>query len=124
MQPPGENEKDGLQLAMERPDLDPHPMYNQARTFAMSVLRFVKYCLFLALFPSESIAPVGVQIVAGVLVKYVNFGKGWRHRLFVLQDGVLRYYKVGQRHNPSQQMSWMHWLDLSFKLAVQGCAIL
>ncbi|CAK0773385.1 hypothetical protein CVIRNUC_004060 [Coccomyxa viridis] len=62
MQAPGENEKDGLQLAMERPDLDPHPMYN--------------------------------QIVAGVLVKYVNFGKGWRHRLFVLQDGVLRYYKV------------------------------
>ncbi|CAL8470152.1 g9694 [Coccomyxa elongata] len=34
------------------------------------------------------------QIVAGVLVKYVNFGKGWRHRLFVLQNGVLRYYKV------------------------------
>ena len=42
MQPPGENEKDGLQLAMERPDLDPHPMYNQARTFAMSVLHFVE----------------------------------------------------------------------------------
>ena len=34
------------------------------------------------------------QIVAGVLIKYVNFGKGWRHRLFVLQNGVLRYYKV------------------------------
>jgi hypothetical protein len=32
--------------------------------------------------------------VAGVLIKYVNFGKGWRHRLFVLQNGVLRYYKV------------------------------
>lgn len=36
-----------------------------------------------------------MQVLAGVLVKYVNFGKGWRHRLFVLQDGVLRYYKVG-----------------------------
>ena len=35
-----------------------------------------------------------MQIVAGVLVKYVNFGKGWRHRFFVLQNGVLRYYKV------------------------------
>ncbi|KAK9809121.1 hypothetical protein WJX72_009685 [[Myrmecia] bisecta] len=34
------------------------------------------------------------QIVVGVLVKYVNFGKGWRHRLFVLSHGVLRYYKV------------------------------
>ena len=104
-QPPGENEKDGLQLAMERPDLDPHPMYNQARGSAMCMLRLVEHCLFLALFPSESRASVGVQIVAGVLIKYVNFGKGWRHRLFVLQDGVLRYYKVGQRHNPSQQKS-------------------
>lgn len=35
-----------------------------------------------------------LQIYAGVLVKYVNFGKGWRHRLFILQDGVLRYYKA------------------------------
>lgn len=34
------------------------------------------------------------QIVAGVLLKYVNLGAGWRHRLFVLEDGVLRYYKV------------------------------
>jgi hypothetical protein len=37
---------------------------------------------------------VAVQIYVGVLVKYVNFGKGWRHRLFVLKGGVLRYYKV------------------------------
>jgi hypothetical protein len=29
-----------------------------------------------------------------MLLKYVNLGSGWRHRLFVLQDGVLRYYKV------------------------------
>lgn len=35
-----------------------------------------------------------LQIYVGVLVKYVNFGKGWRHRLFVLKGGVLRYYKV------------------------------
>ncbi|KAK9834197.1 hypothetical protein WJX81_007601 [Elliptochloris bilobata] len=35
-----------------------------------------------------------MQIVVGVLVKYVNIGKGWHHRLFVLQNGVLRYYKV------------------------------
>jgi hypothetical protein len=34
------------------------------------------------------------QIVVGMLLKYVNLGSGWRHRLFVLQDGVLRYYKV------------------------------
>ncbi len=35
------------------------------------------------------------QIVVGVLLKYVNLGSGWRHRLFVLHEGVLRYYKVG-----------------------------
>lgn len=26
--------------------------------------------------------------------KWVNLGKGWRPRLFVLKDGVLRYYRV------------------------------
>jgi len=50
--------------------------------------------LFLALYTAESRDAAGLQVLAGVLVKYVNFGKGWRHRLFVLQDGVLRYYKV------------------------------
>lgn len=34
-------------------------------------------------------------MVVGVLDKYVNLGKGWRKRLFVLQRGLLRYYKVG-----------------------------
>ena len=35
-----------------------------------------------------------LQVVVGVLTKYVNLGKGWRHRLFVLKNGVLQYYKV------------------------------
>lgn len=39
-------------------------------------------------------APAVLQVVVGILMKYVNIGSGWRHRLFVLQDGVLRYYKV------------------------------
>lgn len=39
-------------------------------------------------------APPHAQIVVGMLLKYVNLGSGWRHRLFVLRDGVLRYYKV------------------------------
>ena len=38
--------------------------------------------------------PAGRQVVAGVLVKFVNLGKGWRSRLFVLKHGVLRYYRV------------------------------
>ncbi|XP_027096883.1 oxysterol-binding protein-related protein 1D-like isoform X2 [Coffea arabica] len=37
--------------------------------------------------------------VAGVLYKWVNYGKGWRARWFVLEDGVLSYYKV---HGPDK----------------------
>lgn len=37
--------------------------------------------------------------VAGILYKWVNFGKGWRPRWFELQDGVLSYYKV---HGPDK----------------------
>ncbi|KAI5079641.1 hypothetical protein GOP47_0005120 [Adiantum capillus-veneris] len=37
--------------------------------------------------------------VAGILYKWVNFGKGWRVRWFVLKDGVLSYYKV---HGPDK----------------------
>jgi oxysterol-binding protein 1 len=33
-------------------------------------------------------------VVAGVLHKWVNYGKGWRSRWFVLEDGVLSYYKL------------------------------
>ncbi|KZV50311.1 OSBP(oxysterol binding protein)-related protein 1C isoform 1 [Dorcoceras hygrometricum] len=32
--------------------------------------------------------------ISGVLYKWVNYGKGWRPRWFVLQDGVLSYYKI------------------------------
>ncbi|XP_059316355.1 oxysterol-binding protein-related protein 1D [Lycium ferocissimum] len=35
----------------------------------------------------------------GVLYKWVNYGKGWRARWFVLEDGVLSYYKV---HGPDK----------------------
>ncbi|DBA86398.1 TPA: hypothetical protein ACH3X2_005620 [Trebouxia sp. C0005] len=38
------------------------------------------------------------QVTCGVLLKYVNFGKGWRHRVFVLKDGVFRYYKIFGMH--------------------------
>ncbi|XP_022855337.1 oxysterol-binding protein-related protein 1D-like [Olea europaea var. sylvestris] len=37
--------------------------------------------------------------VVGVLYKWVNYGKGWRARWFVLEDGVLSYYKV---HGPDK----------------------
>ena len=32
--------------------------------------------------------------VARILYKWVNYGKGWRGRWFVLEDGVLLYYKI------------------------------
>lgn len=38
--------------------------------------------------------PPAPAAVAGVLHKWVNYGKGWRSRWFVLEDGVLSYYKL------------------------------
>ncbi|KAL5567407.1 hypothetical protein UlMin_030571 [Ulmus minor] len=32
--------------------------------------------------------------ISGILHKWVNYGRGWRPRWFVLQDGVLSYYKI------------------------------
>ncbi|GLU06124.1 hypothetical protein SLE2022_231820 [Rubroshorea leprosula] len=37
--------------------------------------------------------------VAGILYKWVNYGRGWRARWFVLEDGVLSYYKI---HGPDK----------------------
>lgn len=37
--------------------------------------------------------------ISGILQKWVNYGKGWRRRWFVLQDGVLSYYKI---HGPDK----------------------
>lgn len=37
--------------------------------------------------------------VCGILYKWVNYGRGWRPRWFVLQDGVLSYYKI---HGPDR----------------------
>ncbi|GLT36672.1 hypothetical protein SLA2020_110350 [Shorea laevis] len=37
--------------------------------------------------------------VAGILYKWVNYGKGWRARWFLLEDGVLSYYKI---HGPDK----------------------
>ncbi|KAI9200745.1 hypothetical protein LWI28_012680 [Acer negundo] len=55
---------------------------------------------------SQRAEPVDVKInhivgngTAGVLQKWVNYGKGWRPRWFVLQDGVLSYYKI---HGPDK----------------------
>ncbi|KAF8377028.1 hypothetical protein HHK36_030400 [Tetracentron sinense] len=37
--------------------------------------------------------------ISGYLYKWVNYGKGWRPRWFVVQDGVLSYYKI---HGPQK----------------------
>jgi hypothetical protein len=44
--------------------------------------------------PPAPAQPVAPAAVAGVLHKWVNYGKGWRSRYFVLEDGVLSYYKL------------------------------
>nr|XP_016472418.1 PREDICTED: oxysterol-binding protein-related protein 1B-like isoform X2 [Nicotiana tabacum] len=36
--------------------------------------------------------------ISGILYKWVNYGRGWRPRWFVLHDGVLSYYKIHGRH--------------------------
>ncbi|XP_047981769.1 oxysterol-binding protein-related protein 1C-like isoform X1 [Salvia hispanica] len=43
--------------------------------------------------------------ISGILHKWVNYGKGWRPRWFVLQDGVLSYYKINgpDRINPQTE---------------------
>ncbi|KAJ3672929.1 hypothetical protein LUZ60_006303 [Juncus effusus] len=46
----------------------------------------------------EALIPAHADI-SGILYKWVNYGKGWRPRWFVLQDGVLSYYKI---HGPDR----------------------
>ncbi|KAF9603411.1 hypothetical protein IFM89_036112 [Coptis chinensis] len=50
---------------------------------------------------------VSASSVQGILYKWVNYGKGWRSRWFVLEDGVLSYYKI---HGPDKiSMSPASW---------------
>ncbi|ESR39681.1 hypothetical protein CICLE_v10024939mg [Citrus x clementina] len=36
--------------------------------------------------------------ISGILFKWVNYGRGWRPRWFVLKEGVLSYYKIHGPH--------------------------
>ncbi|KAK9228676.1 hypothetical protein WN944_021630 [Citrus x changshan-huyou] len=36
--------------------------------------------------------------ISGILFKWVNYGRGWRPRWFVLKEGVLSYYKIHGSH--------------------------
>ncbi|GAA0153532.1 transfer/carrier protein [Lithospermum erythrorhizon] len=42
---------------------------------------------------------VGGNGIGGILYKWVNYGRGWRPRWFLLQDGVLSYFKI---HGPDK----------------------
>ncbi|KAJ6422855.1 hypothetical protein OIU84_027767 [Salix udensis] len=37
--------------------------------------------------------------ISGILQKWVNYGRGWRPRFFLLNDGVLSYYKTNGHHH-------------------------
>lgn len=37
---------------------------------------------------------VAANGICGVLQKWVNYGKGWKPRWFLLEDGVISYYKI------------------------------
>ncbi|KAE8665026.1 Oxysterol-binding protein-related protein 1C [Hibiscus syriacus] len=53
-----------------------------------------------ALFDEPIIGDVtAIHGVAGILYKWVNYGKGWKSRWFVLEDGVLSYFKI---HGPDK----------------------
>jgi len=52
-------------------------------------------------------------IVVGILQKYVNLAAGWRPRLFVLHQGVLKYYQV---YGPLRVDVW----QLLERLRLQG----
>nr|XP_043623502.1 oxysterol-binding protein-related protein 1D [Erigeron canadensis] len=49
--------------------------------------------------PKSVVFGGGGGVVAGILYKWVNYGKGWRSRWFTLEDGVLSYYKT---HGPDK----------------------
>ncbi|KAL2317763.1 hypothetical protein Fmac_031639 [Flemingia macrophylla] len=64
------------------------------------------HCVSNGTLPPPPPAAVDVRIndlvgngISGILHKWVNYGKGWRPRWFVLQDGVLSYYKI---HGPDK----------------------
>lgn len=58
----------------------------------------LRYSLSAASRTNEDRPPSGNGI-AGILYKWVNYGKGWKRRWFVLQDGVLSYYRI---HGPDK----------------------
>ncbi|KAL8226635.1 hypothetical protein R6Q57_016467 [Mikania cordata] len=41
-----------------------------------------------------AVPPIAATSISGILDKWVNCSKGWKPRWFVLQDGVLSYYKI------------------------------
>lgn len=43
--------------------------------------------------PTVEGVPVEKVVIAGLLHKWVNYGHGWKHRWFVLEQGMLSYYK-------------------------------
>jgi hypothetical protein len=59
----------------------------------------------------------GSVSVAGILYKWVNYGKGWRSRWFMLEDGVLSYYKI---HGPDKILTSPAGRDKGVRVIGEG----
>lgn len=58
-----------------------------------------------------------------MLSKWVNLGKGYRPRLFVLKDGILSYYRVGSHntdHAPAGTYMYTYIMSLQFDSGVSS----
>ncbi|KAL1214602.1 Oxysterol-binding protein-related protein 1C [Cardamine amara subsp. amara] len=60
--------------------------------------RDLRYSLSAGPCTNEDLPPSGNGI-AGILYKWINYGKRWKRRWFILQDGVLSYYRI---HGPNK----------------------
>lgn len=102
-----------LEDAMKQPAFPPGPHYVGNSQVGCSDLVFPNHQI--KFFQASACC---AQVTCGVLLKYVNFGKGWRHRVFVLKDGVFRYYKVCSQCNVRKRLNAAQAID-SFSTHLQ-----
>ncbi|CAI0403964.1 unnamed protein product [Linum tenue] len=66
--------------------------------------------------------PTAAGVLSGILHKWVNYGRGWRPRWFVLQDGVLSYYKIHGKGQHNITLNRQALNKLSSASSFNGCS--